>query len=77
MWTILLLLFSKKIRFEMDVGYYYAVSAVVAMASVLLVFKWVNLFEHEPRWFLPKRFSKIHPKYKTPSVSATIVTGFV
>ena len=25
---------------------------------------------------LPKRFSKVHPKYKTPSY-ATIVTGFV
>jgi amino acid transporter len=25
---------------------------------------------------LPKRFSRIHPKYKTPSY-ATVVTGFV
>lgn len=56
-----------------------AVSAVVAMASVLLVFQL-----GQPRiWFsmsrdglLPKRFSKIHPKYNTPSFS-TVVTGLI
>ncbi|MBX3163330.1 MAG: amino acid permease [Bacteroidetes bacterium] len=56
-----------------------AVSAVVAMASVLLVFQL-----GQPRiWFsmsrdglLPKRFAKIHPKYNTPSFS-TIITGVI
>ncbi|MES2573756.1 MAG: amino acid permease [Bacteroidota bacterium] len=56
-----------------------AVSAVVAMASVLLVFQmgqpriWMSMSRDG---LLPKRFSKIHPKFKTPSY-ATIVTGFV
>jgi len=56
-----------------------AVSAVVAMASVLLVFQmgqpriWMSMSRDG---LLPKKFSKIHPKYKTPSY-ATIVTGFV
>ncbi|WP_439882687.1 amino acid permease [Pontibacter sp. MBLB2868] len=56
-----------------------AVSAVVAMASVLLVFQY-----GQPRiWMtmsrdglLPSAFSRIHPKHKTPYF-ATIVTGFV
>ncbi|MEG1266097.1 MAG: amino acid permease [Myroides sp.] len=56
-----------------------AVSAVVAMASVLLVFQmgqpriWMSMSRDG---LLPPKFSKIHPKYKTPSF-ATIVTGFV
>lgn len=56
-----------------------AVSAVVAMASVLLVFQmgqpriWMSMSRDG---LLPNRFSKVHPKYKTPSY-ATIVTGFV
>lgn len=56
-----------------------AVSAVVAMASVLLVFQigqpriWMSMSRDG---LLPKRFSNIHPKYKTPGF-ATIVTGFV
>ncbi len=56
-----------------------AVSAVVAMASVLLVFQmgqpriWMSMSRDG---LLPKRFSKVHPKYHTPSY-ATIVTGFV
>ncbi len=55
------------------------VSAIVAMASVLLVFQlgqpriWMSMSRDG---LLPKKFSKIHPKYKTPSF-ATIVTGFV
>lgn len=55
------------------------VSAVIAMASVLLVFQmgqpriWMSMSRDG---LLPKRFSKVHPKYKTPSY-ATIVTGFV
>ncbi len=56
-----------------------AVSAVVAMASVLLVFQmgqpriWMSMSRDG---LLPKRFSKVHPRFKTPSY-ATIVTGFV
>lgn len=56
-----------------------AVSAVFAMASVLLVFQmgqpriWMSMSRDG---LLPKRFSKIHPIYKTPSF-ATIVVGFV
>ena len=54
-----------------------AVSAVVAMASVMLVFQlgqpriWMSMSRDG---LLPPAFSKIHPKYKTPSFS-TIITG--
>ncbi|MDX5442326.1 MAG: amino acid permease [Hymenobacteraceae bacterium] len=56
-----------------------AVSAVVAMASVLLVFQygqpriWMSMSRDG---LLPKIFSSIHPKHKTPWFS-TIVTGIV
>jgi len=56
-----------------------AVSAVVAMASVLLVFQlgqpriWMSMSRDG---LLPKKFSNVHPKFKTPSF-ATIVVGFV
>ncbi|GAB4135068.1 MAG: amino acid permease [Bacteroidia bacterium] len=56
-----------------------AVSAVVAMASVLLVFQlgqpriWMSMSRDG---LLPKKFATVHPKFKTPSF-ATIVTGFV
>ncbi len=56
-----------------------AVSAVVAMASVLLVFQmgqpriWMSMSRDG---LLPSSFSKVHPRYKTPSF-ATIVTGFI
>lgn len=55
------------------------VSAIVAMASVLLVFQmgqpriWMSMSRDG---LLPKAFSRIHPVHKTPSF-ATIVTGFV
>jgi APA family basic amino acid/polyamine antiporter len=55
------------------------VSAIVAMASVLLVFQlgqpriWMSMSRDG---LLPKKFSKVHKKYHTPSY-ATIVTGFV
>jgi len=55
------------------------VSAVIAMASVLLVFQmgqpriWMSMSRDG---LLPKKFSRVHPKYKTPSF-ATVVTGFV
>jgi APA family basic amino acid/polyamine antiporter len=54
-----------------------AVSAVVAMAGVFLVFQlgqpriWMTMSRDG---LLPKRFSRIHPKYKTPAFS-TIITG--
>lgn len=56
-----------------------AISAVFATASVLLVFQmgqpriWMSMSRDG---LLPKVFSKIHPKYGTPSFS-TILTGFV
>jgi amino acid transporter len=56
-----------------------AVSALIATASVLLVFQmgqpriWMSMSRDG---LLPKIFSRIHPKYKTPSFS-TILTGFV
>ena len=56
-----------------------SIAAVVAMTSVLLVFQmgqpriWMTMSRDG---LMPKKFSKIHPKYKTPSF-ATIVTGLV
>lgn len=56
-----------------------AVSAIIATASVLLVFQmgqpriWMSMSRDG---LLPKVFSKIHPKYNTPSFS-TILTGIV
>jgi amino acid transporter len=53
------------------------VSAIIATASVLLVFQlgqpriWMSMSRDG---LLPKIFSKLHPKYKTPSFS-TILTG--
>jgi amino acid transporter len=62
-----------------NISYIISISAVVATASVLLIFQlgqpriWMNMSRDG---LLPKAFSRIHPKYKTPSF-ATIVTGFV
>lgn len=56
-----------------------AVSAVIAMASVLLVFQngqpriWMSMSRDG---LLPKSFSKIHPKYKSPHFSI-IITGLL
>ncbi len=56
-----------------------AASAVVAIASVLLVFQlgqpriWMSMSRDG---LLPKRFSKVHPKFKTPAF-ATIITGLL
>lgn len=56
-----------------------SISAVIATASVLLVFQlgqpriWMSMSRDG---LLPPAFSRIHPKYKTPSFS-TILTGIV
>lgn len=56
-----------------------SIAAVVAMTSVLLVFQmgqpriWMTMSRDG---LMPKKFSEIHPKYKTPGF-ATIVTGLV
>jgi amino acid transporter len=56
-----------------------SVSAVVALTSVLLVFQlgqpriWMSMSRDG---LLPKAFSRIHPRFNTPSFS-TVVTGFV
>ncbi len=56
-----------------------SVAAVVAMTSVLLVFQmgqpriWMSMSRDG---LMPKKFSHIHPKYKTPDF-ATIITGLV
>jgi basic amino acid/polyamine antiporter, APA family len=56
-----------------------AVSAVFAMASVMLVFQlgqpriWMSMSRDG---LLPKAFSKIHPKFNTPSFS-TVITGLL
>ena len=56
-----------------------SVSAVVAITSALLVYQlgqpriWMTMSRDGLLW---KRFSTIHPKFKTPSF-ATIVTGFL
>ena len=61
------------------ISYIISFSAVIATASVLLVFQmgqpriWMSMSRDG---LLPKAFSRIHPKYKTPSF-ATIVTGCV
>ena len=61
------------------ISYIISFSAVIATASVLLVFQmgqpriWMSMSRDG---LLPKIFSRIHPKYKTPSFS-TILTGLV
>jgi amino acid transporter len=61
------------------VGFFISISAVVAATSVLLVFQigqpriWMSMSRDG---LLPKRFSKIHPKYHTPGFS-TVITGFI
>ena len=60
-----------------QISYIISFSAVIATASVLLVFQmgqpriWMSMSRDG---LLPKAFSRIHPKYKTPSF-ATIITG--
>ncbi|MBW4890810.1 amino acid permease [Mucilaginibacter sp. HMF5004] len=62
-----------------NISYVISISAVIATASVLLIFQlgqpriWMNMSRDG---LLPKAFARIHPKYNTPSF-ATIVTGIV
>jgi len=62
-----------------NISYIISISAVIATASVLLIFQlgqpriWMSMSRDG---LLPKAFSRIHPKFGTPSF-ATIVTGFV
>ncbi|HEY0743960.1 MAG TPA: amino acid permease C-terminal domain-containing protein, partial [Chryseosolibacter sp.] len=68
----------QKVGFDFMAGVI-SVSAVVAITSALLVYQlgqpriWMTMSRDGLLW--PK-FSKIHPKFKTPSF-ATIMTGFV
>lgn len=61
------------------ISYIISVSAVVATTSVLLVFQigqpriWMSMSRDG---LLPRRFSRIHPRYKTPSY-ATLITGIL
>ncbi len=61
------------------ISYIISISAVVATTSVLLVFQlgqpriWMSMSRDG---LLPKKFSQVHPKYKTPSF-ATLVTGLI
>lgn len=61
------------------IGGFISASAVVALTGVLLVFQlgqpriWMSMSRDG---LLPKAFSRVHPKFRTPSF-ATIVTGFV
>ena len=62
-----------------NISYVISISAVIATASVLLIFQmgqpriWMSMSRDG---LLPEKFSSIHPKYKTPGF-ATLVTGFV
>jgi len=61
------------------ISYVISISAVIATASVLLIFQlgqpriWMSMSRDG---LLPKIFSRIHPKYHTPSFS-TVLTGIV
>jgi len=73
------LLYIFKLKGITWMTYVVGFSAIVAMASVLLVFQvgqpriWMSMGRDG---LLPKVFSKIHPVYKTPSFS-TILTGLL
>ncbi|HEX3384337.1 MAG TPA: amino acid permease [Mucilaginibacter sp.] len=62
-----------------NISYVVSISAVIATASVLLIFQlgqpriWMSMSRDG---LLPKAFSRIHPKYHTPTF-ATIITGLL
>jgi amino acid transporter len=62
-----------------EISYVISVSAIIATASVLLVFQmgqpriWMSMSRDG---LLPKKFSTIHPRFQTPSF-ATILTGIL
>lgn len=62
-----------------QLGGFISASAVVALTGVLLVFQlgqpriWLSMSRDG---LLPRAFSRVHPRYKTPSF-ATIITGLV
>lgn len=62
-----------------NISYVISISAVIATASVMLIFQmgqpriWMSMSRDG---LLPEKFSSIHPKYKTPWF-ATLVTGAV
>jgi basic amino acid/polyamine antiporter, APA family len=64
---------------QSKIGYMISFSAVIAATSVILVFQigqpriWMSMSRDG---LLPKRFSSLHPKYKTPAF-ATIVAGLL
>jgi basic amino acid/polyamine antiporter, APA family len=66
-------------RWANYIAFVISIGAVVATASVLLVFQlgqpriWMSMSRDG---LLPPIFARIHPKYKTPSFS-TVLTGFV
>ena len=61
------------------IGFIISISAVIASTSVLLVFQigqpriWMSMSRDG---LLPKRFSKLSPRFRTPGF-ATIITGFL
>lgn len=62
-----------------NISYVISISAVIATASVMLIFQmgqpriWMSMSRDG---LLPEKFSSIHPKYKTPWF-ATLVTGAI
>lgn len=62
-----------------NISYVISISAVIATASVMLIFQmgqpriWMSMSRDG---LLPRKFASIHPKYKTPWF-ATLVTGAV
>ncbi len=60
-------------------SYFISVSAIIATASVILVFQigqpriWMSMSRDG---LLPKKFSELHPKFRTPGF-ATIIAGLV
>ncbi len=62
------------------ISYVVSVSAIVAMAGVLLVFQlgqpriWMSMSRDG---LLPKKFAEVHPKFRTPSFSTLVTAALV